>query len=63
MARDPLRGLYKGPLASKKPATVSENLPIGIPCQKSHRSVIDPRTSLYATPLPPLPLSGKVVLH
>jgi hypothetical protein len=47
----------------KKPATVSRMGNIGIPRLKSHRSMIDPRTSLYATPLLPLPLSGKVVLH
>jgi hypothetical protein len=46
----------------RKPTTVSEKGNIGIPHLKSHRSMIDPRTSLYAA-LPPLPLSGKVVLH
>jgi hypothetical protein len=47
----------------RKPATVSKKGNIRIPRPKSHRSMIDPRTSLYAAPLPPLPLSGKVVLH
>jgi hypothetical protein len=47
----------------RKPATVSEKGNIGIPRPKSHRNMIDPRTSLYATPLPPLPLSSKVVFH
>jgi hypothetical protein len=36
---------------------------LGIPRPKSHRSMIDPRTSLYTAPLPPLPFSGKVVFH
>jgi hypothetical protein len=31
----------------RKPATVSEKGNIGIPRPKSHRSMIDPRTSLY----------------
>jgi hypothetical protein len=47
----------------RKPATVSRKGNIGIPRPKRHRSMIDPRTSLYTTPLLPLPLSGKVVLH
>jgi hypothetical protein len=47
----------------RKHATVSEKGNIGIPRPKSHRSMIDPRTSLYAAPLPPLPLLSKVVLH
>jgi hypothetical protein len=52
------RGLYKVSLGYG-----SEKGNIGIPRSKSHRSLIDPRTSLYVAPLPPLPLSGKVVLH
>jgi hypothetical protein len=47
----------------RKPATVSRKGNIGMPRPKSHRNMIDPRTSLYATLLLPLPLSGKVVLH
>jgi hypothetical protein len=47
----------------RKPATISWKGNIGIPRPKSHHSMIDPRTSLYATPLLLLPLSGKVVLH
>jgi hypothetical protein len=31
----------------RKPATVSENSDIGIPRLKSHRGMINPRTSLY----------------
>jgi hypothetical protein len=47
----------------RKPAMVSEKGNIGILRPKSYRSMIDPRTFLYAAPLPPLPLSGKVVLQ
>jgi hypothetical protein len=47
----------------RNPATVSKKGNIGVLRSKSHRSMIDPRTSLYAAPLLPLSLSGKVALH
>jgi hypothetical protein len=58
----PLQGLYKVPLASENLLRFEKGN-IGIPRPKSHRSMIDLRTSLYAAPLPLLPLSGKVVFH
>jgi hypothetical protein len=40
--------LLQSSTSFQKPATVSEKGNIGIPLPKSHRSMIDPRTSLYA---------------
>jgi hypothetical protein len=47
----------------QKPATVYGKNTCKNPPSVRHRSKINPRTSLHATPLLPLPLSGKVVLH
>jgi hypothetical protein len=53
-------GIHYEPLQSstsfRKPATVSEKGNIGIPRLKIHRSMIDPRISLYAATLTPLPI-------
>jgi hypothetical protein len=58
MARDPLRGLYKVPLASENPATVYGKSTCKNPSSDCHHSKINPRTSLHATPQLPLPLSA-----
>jgi hypothetical protein len=47
----------------RKPATVYGKSICKNPLSDRHRSKINPRTSLHATPLLPLPLSGKVVFH
>jgi hypothetical protein len=66
-AEETRQGSTTRPLQSstgfRKLATVSEKGNIGIPRPKSHHSMIDLRTSLYTASLPPLSLSGKVVLH
>jgi hypothetical protein len=55
-AEETRQGTTTRPLQSstsfRKPPTVSEKGNIGIPLPKSHHNMIDPRTSLYATPLP-----------
>jgi hypothetical protein len=58
-----LRCIYKVPLATQKPATVSEKGNIGIPRSKSHHSMIDLRTSLYHNSSTVLALLGMVVHH
>ena len=47
----------------RKPATVYGKSSCKNPSSDRYRSKINPRTSLHATPLLPLPLSGKVVIH
>ena len=47
----------------RKPATVYRKSTCKNLSSDRHRSKINPRTSLHATPLLPLPLSGKVVFH
>jgi hypothetical protein len=47
MAKGPLRGLYKVPLASETLLRFCEKSDIGIPRLKSHRNMIDPTTSLH----------------
>jgi hypothetical protein len=47
----------------RKPATVYRKSTCKNPPSDRHRSKINPRTSLHATPLLSLPLSGKVVFH
>jgi hypothetical protein len=47
MAKDPLRGLYKVTLASENLLRFGEKSDIGISRSKRHRSMIDPKTSLY----------------
>src|SRR5688572_9177746 len=47
----------------RKPATVYGKSSCKNPPSDCHRSKINPRTSLHATPLLSLPLSGKVVYH
>jgi hypothetical protein len=45
----------------RKPAIVYGKSTCKNPLSDRHRNKINPRTSLHATPLLPLPLSGKVV--
>jgi hypothetical protein len=47
----------------QKPATFYGMSPYKNPSSDRHRSKINPRTYLHATPLLPLPLSGKIVFH
>jgi hypothetical protein len=47
----------------QKPAKVYGKSTCKNPSSDHHHNKINPRTSLHATPLLPLPLSGKVVFH
>jgi hypothetical protein len=62
MARDLLRGPYKVPLALENPLRFREKSDTGIPRPKTQHDRHENLPTL-ATPLSPLPLSGKVVLH
>src|SRR6187455_720164 len=53
----------QSPTSFRKPATVYGKSTCKNPPSDRHRSKINPRTSLHATPLLPLPLLGKVVFH
>jgi hypothetical protein len=62
MARDPLRGFYKVPLASENLLQfLGSNAGITRLTAIAAKSTREPPYT--PTPLPPLPLSGKVVLH
>jgi hypothetical protein len=58
-----LRGLYKVPLASENPLQFIESSNAGIPCLTAIAAKSTKDLPTLTTPLLPLPLSGKVVLH
>jgi hypothetical protein len=61
--RATLRGLYKVPLASKNPLQFLGRAIVGIPRLTAIAAKSTREPPYMPTPLPPLPLSGKVVFH
>jgi hypothetical protein len=62
MARDPLRGLYKVPIASENPLQLwEEHLQESLVWPSSQQN--QPKNLHVCNPLLPLPLLGKVVFH
>jgi hypothetical protein len=58
-----LQGLYKVPLASENPLQFIGSSNAGIPCLIAIGEKLTKDLPTLTTPLLPLPLSGKVVLH
>jgi hypothetical protein len=63
MARDPLRGLYKVPLASENPLQFMGRALARIPRLTAIAAKSTQEPPCMQLPLLPLPLSGKVVFH
>jgi hypothetical protein len=63
MARDPLRGLYKVPLASENPLQFLGRAIARIPRLTAIVAKSTQEPPYVPTPLLPLPLLGKVVFH
>jgi hypothetical protein len=63
MARDPLRALYKVPLAFENLLQFMGRAIVGIPRLTAITAKSNREPPYMPTPLLPLPLSGKVVFH